>query len=202
MIVSPVARRRNLLLCSFRSFSSVVQDCPDAGTNCRSSVQIGHVLGGASEDGYCVPQAVQMKAGIRTGYIGHLVVRQRLRQAGWLDGPTFVKTASNRRGSGQAEFLANPTSWSSAIATSLACVWQCRCEVSGSRPAHRFHRGRSMAAVLRHRSHLRSLLCNWSGCPIVPEKWCNRYGVNYSPFQTWIEIAHRPFIEINDATRR
>src|SRR6516225_8445167 len=86
MIVSPVASRRNLLLCVSRSFSSVVQDCPDVGTNCRSSVQIGHVPGGASEGGYCVPQAVQMKAGIRTGYIGHLVVRQRLQQAGWLDG--------------------------------------------------------------------------------------------------------------------
>ena len=66
-VVSPAARRRNLLLCAPRSFSSVVQDWPEAGTNCRSSVQIGHPPGGASEGGYCVPQAVQMKAGMRAG---------------------------------------------------------------------------------------------------------------------------------------
>ena len=48
MVVSPAARRRNLLLCAFRSLSSVVQDWPDAGTNCRSSVQIRHTSGGAS----------------------------------------------------------------------------------------------------------------------------------------------------------
>jgi hypothetical protein len=54
-----------LLLCAFRSLSSVVQDWPDAGTNCRSSVQIRHASGGASEGGYWVPQAVQMKAVIK-----------------------------------------------------------------------------------------------------------------------------------------
>src|SRR5262252_9570089 len=62
MVVSPAARRRNLLLCALRSLSSVVQDWPDAGTNCRSSVQIGHASGGASEGEYWVPHAVQMKA--------------------------------------------------------------------------------------------------------------------------------------------
>ena len=65
IVVRPVARRRNLLLCAFRRPSNVVQDWPDAGTNCRSSVQIGHELGGASEGGYCVPQVVQMNAGMR-----------------------------------------------------------------------------------------------------------------------------------------
>src|SRR6516225_2882930 len=50
--------------------------------------------------------------------------------------------------------------------------------------------------------HHQSHLCNWSRCPIVAGKWCNLYAINYSPFQTWIEIAHRPLIEINDATRR
>jgi hypothetical protein len=68
MVVSPAARRRNLLLCAFRSLSSVVQDWPDAGTNCRSSVQIRHASGGASEGGYWVPQALQMKAVMRGGY--------------------------------------------------------------------------------------------------------------------------------------
>ena len=29
---------------------------------------------------------------------------------------------------------------------------------------------------------LAAFLCNWSGCPIVAGKWCNPYGVNYSPF--------------------
>src|SRR6202165_3448877 len=68
MVLSPVARRRNLLLCACRSPSSVVQDWPEAGTNCRSSVQLRHAQGRASEGGYCVPQAVQMKAGMRAGY--------------------------------------------------------------------------------------------------------------------------------------
>jgi hypothetical protein len=40
MVVSSVARRRNLLLSAFRSPSTVVQDWPEAGTNCRSSVPI------------------------------------------------------------------------------------------------------------------------------------------------------------------
>jgi hypothetical protein len=35
-----------------------------AETNCRSSVQIKHAGGGASEREYCVPQALQMKAGM------------------------------------------------------------------------------------------------------------------------------------------
>src|SRR5690349_21672582 len=65
MVVIPVARRRNVLLCASCNPSSVVQDWPETGMNCRSSVQIGHAPGGASEGGYCVPQAVQMKAGMR-----------------------------------------------------------------------------------------------------------------------------------------
>jgi hypothetical protein len=68
MVVSPAARRRNLLLCAFRSLSIVVQDWPDAGTNCRSSVQIRHASGGASEGEYWVPQAVQMKAVMKGEY--------------------------------------------------------------------------------------------------------------------------------------
>jgi len=68
MVVSPGARRRNLLLCPFRSRPSVVQDWPVAGMNCRSSVQTGHVADGASDGGYWVPQAVQMKAGMGAGY--------------------------------------------------------------------------------------------------------------------------------------
>src|SRR6516225_4425565 len=68
MVVRPAARRRNLLLCALRSLSSVVQDWPDAGTNCRSSVQIRHASGGVSEGEYWVPQAVQMKAFMRGRY--------------------------------------------------------------------------------------------------------------------------------------
>src|SRR5918993_1385305 len=64
IVISPGARRRNLLLCDVRRSSRVVQDCPEAGTNCRSSLQIGHASGGDTEGGYCVPQAVQMKAGM------------------------------------------------------------------------------------------------------------------------------------------
>jgi hypothetical protein len=64
IVVSPAARWRNLLLCALRSLSNVVQDWPEAGTNCRSSMQTGHVPGGASDGGYCVPQAEQMNAGM------------------------------------------------------------------------------------------------------------------------------------------
>ena len=68
IVISPGARRRKLLLCVARRPSSVVQDCPDAGTNCRSSLQTEHASGGDTEGGYCVPQAVQMKAGMGGGY--------------------------------------------------------------------------------------------------------------------------------------
>ena len=67
MVVSPGARRRNVLAYVLRSPSSVVQLCPAAGTNCRSSMQTGQIAGGASDGGYCVPQAVQMKAGMGAG---------------------------------------------------------------------------------------------------------------------------------------
>jgi hypothetical protein len=52
------------LLCVFLKLSSVVQDWPDAGTYCRSSVQIGHDDGGTSEGGNWVPQVEQREAGI------------------------------------------------------------------------------------------------------------------------------------------
>ena len=65
IVIRPVARRRNLLLWVLRSSSSVVQDWPSAGTNCRSSVQAGHVSGGPSDAACWPPQAVQMKAGMR-----------------------------------------------------------------------------------------------------------------------------------------
>ena len=67
-------RRRNLLLYAFRSPSSVVQDWPEAGTYCRSSVQIEHKPGGASEGECCVPQVVQMKVGMSAGYHQSLAV--------------------------------------------------------------------------------------------------------------------------------
>lgn len=70
IVVRPAAKRRNLLLWALCSFCSVVQDWPEDGTNCRSSVQLGHTGGGASEGGYCVPQAVQMKACMGASYTG------------------------------------------------------------------------------------------------------------------------------------
>lgn len=42
---------------------------------------------------------------------------------------------------------------------------------------------------------------NRSGNPIVAEKRPNCYAINYPELQAWIEIAHRPLIEINDAAR-
>jgi hypothetical protein len=42
----------------------VVQTWPDGGTNWRSSSQIGQRAGSLSEGVNCVPQVLQMKAGI------------------------------------------------------------------------------------------------------------------------------------------
>jgi hypothetical protein len=47
-----------------RSESSVVQPWPCAATYWRSSSQIGQFAGGLSDGSYCVPQVVQMKAGM------------------------------------------------------------------------------------------------------------------------------------------
>ena len=41
-----------------------------------------------------------------------------------------------------------------------------------------------------------------SGDPIVAGKRPNCYAINYPELQAWIEIAHRPLIEVNDAARR
>ena len=43
---------------------------------------------------------------------------------------------------------------------------------------------------------------NRSGDPIVAEKRPDYYVINYPELQAWIEIAHRPLIEVNDAVRR
>jgi hypothetical protein len=47
--------------------SSVTHSCPPGGTYCRSSSQMGQVAGGASLGAYCIPQAVQMNAGMEAG---------------------------------------------------------------------------------------------------------------------------------------
>ena len=43
---------------------------------------------------------------------------------------------------------------------------------------------------------------NRSGDPIVAGKRPNFYAINYPELQAWIEMAHRPLIEVNDAARR
>ena len=43
---------------------------------------------------------------------------------------------------------------------------------------------------------------NRSGDPIVTGKRPNSYAINYPELQAWIEMAHRPLIEVNDAARR
>ena len=59
------ARARASAFCSaWRSASSVVQLWPAGVTYCRSSSQIGQFAGGLSLGAYCVPQVVQMKAGM------------------------------------------------------------------------------------------------------------------------------------------
>jgi hypothetical protein len=42
---------------------------------------------------------------------------------------------------------------------------------------------------------------NWSWDPIVAGKRPNSYFRNYPELQAWIEMAHRPLIEVNDAAR-
>ena len=53
-----------------------------------------------------------------------------------------------------------------------------------------------------NRPLLRSRLGNRSERPIVAGKRGNLYALNDAQLQAWIEMAHRPFIEINDATGR
>ena len=43
---------------------------------------------------------------------------------------------------------------------------------------------------------------NRSGDPIVAEERPDYYAINYPELQAWIEIAHCPLIEVNDAARR
>ena len=59
------------------SAASVVQVCPRGGTYCRSSSQMTHCAGGFSLSAYCVPQAVQMKAGIDHSVMAGLARRRR-----------------------------------------------------------------------------------------------------------------------------
>ena len=62
--MSPGSYWRNPLWCEILSRSSVVHDWPSGGMYWRSSSQTGHWAGGASVGGYCVPQALQMNAGM------------------------------------------------------------------------------------------------------------------------------------------
>ena len=55
---------RQAFMLRLASVSSVVQLWPGGGTYCRSSSQIGQAAGGLSLGAYCVPQVVQMKAGM------------------------------------------------------------------------------------------------------------------------------------------
>src|SRR6185436_4804025 len=55
---------RHAFMLRLASVSSVVQPWPGGGTYCRSSSQIGQADGGFSDGSYCVPQVVQMKAGM------------------------------------------------------------------------------------------------------------------------------------------
>src|SRR5829696_2277693 len=55
---------RHAFMLRLASVSSVVQPWPGGGTYCRSSSQIGQAAGGFSDGAYCVPQVVQMKAGM------------------------------------------------------------------------------------------------------------------------------------------
>jgi hypothetical protein len=43
---------------------------------------------------------------------------------------------------------------------------------------------------------------NRSGDPIVAEERPDYYAIDHPELQAWIEITHRPLIEVNDAARR
>ena len=43
---------------------------------------------------------------------------------------------------------------------------------------------------------------NRSGNPRVAGKRANSYAIDYPQLQAWIELAHRPLIEVNDSARR
>ena len=64
MPIKPGSCWRNVLVYRRASASWVVQVCPDGGTNWRSSSQIGQRAGSLSEGVNCVPQVLQIKAGI------------------------------------------------------------------------------------------------------------------------------------------
>src|ERR1700685_869090 len=64
MPIRPGSCWRNVLVYRRASASWVVQTCPDGGTNWRSSSQIGQRAGSLSYGVNCVPQVLQMKAGI------------------------------------------------------------------------------------------------------------------------------------------
>ena len=64
MPMMPGSCWRQPLKCPAASAGSVVQVCPRGGMNCRSSSQMVHCAGAVWLGGYCVPQAVQMKASI------------------------------------------------------------------------------------------------------------------------------------------
>ena len=61
--------RASAFMLRLASESSVVQLWPGGGTYCRSSSQIGQAAGGFSLGAYCVPQVVQMKAGMATSLL-------------------------------------------------------------------------------------------------------------------------------------
>src|SRR6266478_9469402 len=76
------------------STSSVVQLCPAGVTYWRSSRQIGHEAGGCGVGAYCVPQVVQMWAGMTSGPLA-LLVRWNVVQ--WQTAETIL-TAPNKPG--------------------------------------------------------------------------------------------------------
>ena len=58
--------------------------------------------------------------------------------------------------------------------------------------------------ALLHRLDFFRVRCsaNRSGDPIVAEKRANSYAINYPELQAWIEMAHRPLIEVDDSAGR
>ena len=66
------------------------------------------------------------------------------------------------------------------------------------------HEHTGTAGALRHslRNGCERCSTHRSGGPVVAGKRPDFYAMNYSELQAWIEMAHRPLIEVNDAARR
>ena len=85
---------RQAFMLRLASVSSVVQLWPAGVTYCRSSSQIGQAAGGFSLGAYCVPQVVQMKAGMASVCHSHAAAATGAARSGALRPPPMNSAAT------------------------------------------------------------------------------------------------------------